>query len=148
MCHLEIPSFGWVHIVNAHMNRLESGFKANFDYLKQLIYQRDRHHLRGTLLMGDFNVPAGEEGYQHIVWSGEFIDQWHESNPRHFYEPTHLKRINGWEHRKEATRIDFIFKHLRSSLRINEMRLIFNGHFYPIVSDHFGCLARFRLHPI
>ena len=70
------------------------------------------------------------------------------TRPRHFYEPTHLKRINGWQHRKEATRIDFIFKHLRSSLRINEMRLIFNGHFYPIVSDHFGCLARFHLHPI
>jgi len=148
MCYLEIPWFGWLHIVNAHMNCLESGFKADFDYLKQLIYQRDRHHVRGTLLMGDFNVPAGEEAYQHIVWGGEFIDQWHESNPRHFYEPTHLERIDGWEHRNEARRIDFIFKHFRSSLRINEMRLIFNGHFYPIVSDHFGCLARFHLHPI
>ena len=59
--------------------------------------------------MGDFNVPAGEEGYQHIVWSGEFIDQWYKSNPCHFYEPSHLKRINGWEHRKQATRLDFIF---------------------------------------
>jgi hypothetical protein len=26
------------------------------------------------------------------------------------------------------------------------MRLIFNGHFYPIVSDHFGCFARFHLY--
>ena len=148
MCYVEIPWFGWLHIVNAHMNCLELGFKADFDYLKQLIYQRDRHHVRGTLLMGDLNVPAGEEGYQHIVWGGEFIDQWHDSNPLHFYEPTHLERIDGWKHQKEARRIDFIFKHIRSSLRINEMRLIFNGYFYPIVSDHFGCLARFHLHPI
>ena len=43
------------------MNCLEWGFKADFEYLKQLLYQRDRHHVRGTLLMGDFNVPAGEE---------------------------------------------------------------------------------------
>jgi maltose 6'-phosphate phosphatase len=147
MCYLEIPWFGGLHIVNAHMNCLEMGFKADFDYLKQLIYWRDRHHLRGTLLIGDFNVPAGEEAYQHIVWSGEFIDQWHESNPCSFYEPTHQERINGWEHRNGARRIDFMFKHSRSSLRINEMRLIFNGHFYPIVSDHFGCIARFHLHP-
>ena len=95
--------------------------------------------------MGDFNAPAGEEAYRHIVWNGEFIDQWYETNPRHFFEPSHLARANGWEHRKEPRRIDFIFKHIRSSLRINEMRLIFNGYFYPIVSDHFGCLARFHL---
>jgi maltose 6'-phosphate phosphatase len=148
MCYLDIPWFGWLHIVNAHMNCLGAGFKADFDYLRQLIYQRDRHHIRGTLLVGDFNVPAGEEGYQHIVGSGEFIDQWYESNPRHFYEPTHLKRMNGWEHRKESTRIDFIFKRIHSSLQIKEMRLIFNEHFYPMVSDHFGCLASFHLHPI
>lgn len=147
MCYLEIPWFGGLHIVNAHMNCLEWGFKPDFDYLKQLIYWRDRHHLRGTLLIGDFNVPAGEEGYQHIVWSGEFIDQWHESNPCSFYEPTHQERINGWEHRTGARRIDFMFKHSRSSLQINEMRLIFNGHFYPVVSDHFGCIAHFHLHP-
>ena len=148
MSYLEIPRFGWLHIVNVHMNWLEAGFKADFDYLRQLIYQRDRHEVRGTLLIGDFNVPAGEEGYQHIVWSGEFIDQWYESNPRRFYEPTHLKRIHGWEHRKEPTRIDFVFKRIHSLLQINEMHLIFTGHFYPIVSDHFGCLARFHLHPV
>jgi len=145
MCYLEIPWFGWLYIVNAHMNCLELGFKGDFDYLKQLIYERRRHNGRGTLLMGDFNAPAGEEAYQHIVWDGEFIDQWHESNPCHFFEPTHLVRAHGWEYRKEPRRIDFIFKHIRSSLRINEMRLIFNGYFYPIVSDHFGCLAHFHL---
>lgn len=146
MCYLDIPWFGLLHIVNTHMNCLEWGFKADFDYLKQLIYQRDGHHLRGTLLAGDFNAPAGKDGYQHIVWNGEFIDQWHESNPHNFFEPTHLERINGWEHRHGTRRIDFIFKHNRSALRINDMRLIFNGHFYPVVSDHFGCLARFHLH--
>ena len=146
MCYLEIPWFGLLHVVNTHMNCLEWGFKADFDYLKHLIYQRDGHHLRGTLVAGDFNAPAGEDGYQHIVWNGEFIDQWHESNPHSFFEPTHLERINGWEHRRGARRIDYIFKHNRSSLRINDMRLIFNGYFYPVVSDHFGCLARFQLY--
>ena len=147
MCCLEVPWFGWLHIVNAHMNCLELDFKADFDYLKHLIYQRHGHNERGTLLMGDFNAPAGEEAYRHIVWNGEFIDQWYESNPGRFFEPSHLDRAAGWEHRKEPTRIDFIFKHFRSSLRIDEMRPIFNGHFYPIVSDHFGCLARFHLYP-
>ena len=56
-----------------------------------------------------------------------------------------LVRANGWEHRQEPKRIDFIFKHVRSSLQINEMRLIFNEYFYPIVSDHFGCFACFHL---
>jgi maltose 6'-phosphate phosphatase len=146
MCYLDIPWFGWVHIVNAHMNCLESGFKGDFDYLKRLIHRRRLHNERGTLLMGDFNAPAGEEAYRHIVWNGEFIDQWYDTNPCLFFEPSHVARAHGWEHRKEPRRIDFIFKHIRSSLRIAEMRLIFNGCFYPIVSDHFGCLARFHLY--
>ena len=145
MCYLEIPWFGWLHIVNAHMNCLELGFKGDFDYLKQLIEQRHRHNVRRTLLLGDFNAPAGEEAYRHIVWKGEFIDQWYESNPCQFFEPNDLVRANGWEHRQEPKRIDFIFKHVRSSLQINEMRLIFNEYFYPIVSDHFGCFACFHL---
>ena len=85
MCYLDIPWFGWLHIVNVHMNCLELGFKGDFDYLKQLIYQRHRHNNRGTLLMGDFNAPAAEEAYRHIVWNGQFIDQWFESNQRHFF---------------------------------------------------------------
>ena len=56
MCYLEIPWFGWLRIVNAHMNCLEMGFKGDFDYLKLLIYQRHRHNERGILLMGEVNT--------------------------------------------------------------------------------------------
>jgi maltose 6'-phosphate phosphatase len=146
MCRLDIPWFGRLHIVNAHMNCLELGFKGEFDYLKHLIYSRRRHEERGRLLIGDFNAPAGEEAYRHVVWNGEFIDQWNEANPHRFLEPSHLDRANGWAYPKAPRRIDYIFKHSGSSLRIGDMRLIFNGHFYPIVSDHFGCLARFHLY--
>ena len=54
MGYLEIPWFGWLHIVNAHMNCLEWGFKADFDYLDQLIYQRDQHHVRRDSADGRF----------------------------------------------------------------------------------------------
>lgn len=146
MCRVDIPGFGGLRIVNAHMNCLEFGFKDDFDRLKQVIDQRRRQNERGTLILGDFNAPAGQDAYRHIVWNGEFIDQWHEAHPDRFFEPSHLDKANGWEHAKEPTRIDFVFKHTGSSLRIDDMRLIFNGSFYPIVSDHFGCLARFQLH--
>ncbi len=121
------------------------GFKSDFDCLRRLIDERRRHDDRGTLLMGDFNAPAGEEAYQHVVRNGEFIDQWYESDPRRFFEPSHLAGADGWEHRQDPKRIDYIFKRACSSLQINEMRLMFNECFYPTVSDHFGCFARFHL---
>ena len=88
----------------------EFGFRGDSDRLKQLIDRSRRHHERGTLLLGDFNAPAGQDAYRHIVWNGEFIDQWHEANPDRFFEPSLLDRANGWEHSKDPTRIDFVFK--------------------------------------
>jgi maltose 6'-phosphate phosphatase len=31
-------------------------------------------------------------------------------------------------------------------MQIKSMDVIFNDHFYPIVSDHFGYLARFEMY--
>lgn len=95
-------------------------------------------------MVGDFNAPAGEQTYQHIVGNGEYVDQYHELQPQRFYEPTFRGQIDGWRH-NPPRRVDYIFKRNRQPLRVREITPIFNDAFYPAVSDHFGYLARFEL---
>ena len=48
--------------------------------------------------------------------------------------------IDGWREGKvDAMRIDFVF--CREMPAPKSSRVIFNGKFYPVISDHFGVLT-------
>ena len=141
---VDVPWFGLLHIANVHLSWAHHGFFAEFQRLKNLIHSRRHFGVRGDLIAGDFNAPAGEHAYQHIVGHAEYVDQFHELHPHNFYQPSYPGQIDGWKH-STPKRIDYIFKHNGSPLRVCGMDLIFNDYFYPIVSDHFGYLARFKL---
>ncbi len=142
MSCIDVPWFGLLHVVNAHLNRQENGCYGEFDAIRHLVYSREHFGVRGGLLVGDFNVTPGSHGYNHMVRSTEYIDQWHELAPHRFHEPTHRGKIAGWEH-NDPERIDYILKKNGSPLRIKSMDLIFTDYFFPIVSDHYGYLATF-----
>lgn len=88
-------------------------------------------------LMGDFNCPAHlpNEGYAMILDS-DFEDCYARAIEKD-NGITVPGKIDGWSNvRNDGLRLDFCFAGqpghtLRS-------RVIFNGEFYPIVSDHFG----------
>lgn len=141
---VDVPWFGLVHVANVHLNWLHHGFHDEYSRLGDLI--RSRHHfgVRGDLMVGDFNAPAGEEGYRRIVGNAEYVDQFYEAHPERFFEPSFRGRIDGWRD-GQPRRVDYVFKRNGGPMQIRSMDVIFNGDFYPIVSDHFGYLARFEL---
>lgn len=141
---IDIPRFGLLHLANVHLSWAHHGFHQEYERLKWLIGSRYHFGVRGDLMVGDFNAPAGEQAYHHIVGNGEYVDQYHELHPQRFYEPTFRGQIDGWRH-SPPRRIDYIFKRNGQPLRVREMAPIFNDAFYPAVSDHFGYLARFEL---
>jgi len=142
---IDVPWFGLLHIANVHLSWAHHGFFDEYRKLRQLIDSRLHFGVRGDLLVGDFNAPAGEHAYNHIVGNGVYVDQFYELHPQRFYQPSYQGQIDGWKN-SPAKRIDHIFKRNGNPLRVKFMETIFNGDFYPVVSDHFGYLARFELY--
>lgn len=141
---IEVPWFGLLHIANVHLSWAHHGFFEEYHRLRNLIDSRRHFGVKGELLVGDFNAPAGSHAYNHIVGHGEYVDQFHELHPQRFYQPSYRGQIHGWEY-GPPQRIDYIFKRNHHPLRVKSMDVIFNDHYYPAVSDHFGYLARFQL---
>ncbi len=141
---IDVPWFGLLHVANAHLSWAHHGFFQEYSRLKQLVDSRRYFGVRADLIVGDFNAPAGEHAYNHIVGNAEYVDQFYELHPQHFYKPSYHGRIDGWKH-SPPKRIDYIFKRNGHPLRIKSMDIIFNDEFYPVVSDHFGYFAKFDL---
>lgn len=141
---IDVPRFGLLHVANAHLSRAHHGFYDEYSRLSELVRSRLHFGIRADLLAGDFNAPAGEDAYNRVVGNAEYVDQYCELHPDRFREPSHRGQIDGWED-GAAQRIDYVFKRNGSPMQIQSMDVIFNGNHYPIVSDHFGYLARFRL---
>lgn len=141
---IDVPWFGLLHVANVHLSWVHHGFHEEYSRLCELIRSRFHFGVRGDLLVGDFNAPAGEEAYRRIVGATEYVDQFYEAHPDRFGEPSYHGQIDGWEH-GPPRRIDYVFKRNGSPMQIVAMDPIFNGNFYPTVSDHFGYLARFAL---
>jgi maltose 6'-phosphate phosphatase len=141
---IQVPYFGLLHIANVHLSWAHHGFFAEYQQLKQLIHSRKHFGVRADLMVGDFNAPAGEHAYNHIVGQAEYVDQFYELHPQRFYQPSYRGQIDGWKN-SPPKRIDYIFKRNGDPMKIQHMEVIFNEHFYPVVSDHFGYLARFQL---
>ena len=141
---IDVPWFGLLHVANVHLSWVHHGFFDEYHRLKTLINSRQHFGVRGDLIVGDFNAPAGEHAYNHIVGNGEYVDQFCEMHPHCFYQPSYHGQIHGWEY-GPPKRIDYVFKRNSHPLQIKAMNVIFNDDFYPIVSDHFGYWARFEL---
>jgi maltose 6'-phosphate phosphatase len=141
---IDVPWFGLLHISNVHLSWAHHGFYEEYNNLKNLIYSRLHFGVRGDLMVGDFNAPAGDHAYNHIVRHGEYVDQFCELHPHRFYQPSYRGQIDGWKN-SPPTRIDHIFKRNGNPMKITSMDIIFNDEFYPTVSDHFGYLARFEM---
>lgn len=141
---VDIPGFGLLHIANVHLSWVHHGFFEEFYRLRQLIESRRHFGVKADLIVGDFNAPAGEIAYNHIVGDREYVDQFHELHPGRFYEPSYRGQIDGWKN-QAPQRIDYVFKRNGHPLRVKTMEYIFDDGFFSPVSDHFGCLARFDL---
>lgn len=92
-------------------------------------------------LLGDFNNPAHVrgEGYDLMMNGGRWIDCYTRADDKDS-GVTVAEQIDGWRSEKvDGMRIDFTFTNQPGATA--RSRVIFNGAFYPVVSDHFGVLT-------
>ena len=91
------------------------------------------------MLAGDFNNPAGQEGYQAILASPLGLQDAFEVAQEKSGSYTVPPEIDGWkgEHRTPSNRLCFTTK----ELAVESLHVVFDGNKSPQVSDHFGLNA-------
>ena len=144
MVQVNVPYMGTVNVFSAHLSWPDGGFFEQFDHLRAWADQKhgDRHS--ATFLCGDFNVKAGSEGYQAVVRTRDYEDQYLAVTSRNVFEKIfRAQSPNVERHLAQDGRIDFIFMKKHSSLQAVAARELFtNGDPYGLVSDHTGyCVA-------
>lgn len=121
----------------------EDPFAGQWETLNRKL--REQGRLSGTgrvWLLGDFNSPSAVagEGYSLIRQSG-WLDSYRLAQKKDDGATVdHV--IDGWRERMvegESCRLDYIFSSRPEA--VAQSRVICNGTFYPVVSDHFGVMA-------
>lgn len=134
----------WFH--NVHMgwwDDVEDPFKDQWDKVnKELASMMNSEEVH--FMLGDFNAPAQIRGeaYDYVKASGWF-DTYELAEKRDF-GITVGKVIDGWRERmddeaaKKGVRLDYIWTNQKMNVRSS--KVIHNGEYYPIVSDHYGVI--------
>jgi maltose 6'-phosphate phosphatase len=146
MVQVNVPYMGVVNVFSAHLSWPSGGFFEQFDRLRAWANQNHGNHLAATFLCGDFNIKAGSEGYQAVVQTCEYEDQYLAATSRNAFEKIFRQQSpNIDRHLVEDDRIDFIFMQKHSSLQAVAARELFtNGDHYGRVSDHTGYCVEFE----
>jgi maltose 6'-phosphate phosphatase len=145
MAQVAVPYMGIFNFYSAHLSWWDDGFPEQFKCLSKWAADNQTGEVNGTLLCGDFNITAGSEGYDLVVKSNEYDDQFLDVNSHGIFEK--IFRVNDpyWQHYlADDYRIDYIFMNKESSLRIISGKVLFTGEDYGRVSDHNGYLMTFE----
>ena len=145
MAQIAVPFIGPINFFSAHISWWDDGFAEQFENLRGWAAANHNGEVKGTLLSGDFNIKAGSRGYEQIVNSNEYEDQYLVvKSPAVFGKIFHDK-CPDWQHYlKDDHRIDYIFKKKSSNLRVTSGRVVFTNREYGRVSDHEGYLMTFE----
>lgn len=121
-----------VTLASLHLSWFGKGFEAEWAIIEKhlLSYQNP------LVLMGDFNNPTDQEGYQMIVNSPLNLVDSHQAAGQVSGEYTILADIDGWEDNQQALKVDHAF--VSKALNVVSSKVIFDGKVTPILSDHFG----------
>lgn len=145
MARVHVPFVGAINVFSAHLSWIEDGFKEQFQRLHEWA---DGHHsdeVNSTLLCGDFNISAGSEGYELVVNSNEYDDQYLAANEKGVFEK--IFRVNDahWQDLlAEDCRIDYVFMKKASKLKVTSAKVVFTEQDYGRVSDHCGYFLTFE----
>ena len=98
-----------------------------------------------SLLAGDFNIKAGAKGYQRVVDSNEYEDQYLAATSPQIFRRIFAARELRWKrYLDEDQRIDYVFLRKGSALRVTSGRVVFTEEDYGSVSDHVGYVMTFE----
>ncbi|NOR71632.1 MAG: endonuclease [Methylomarinum sp.] len=145
MARAHVPYIGEVNVFSAHLSWLEDGFESQFKRLHQWAEENDSGKIKATLLCGDFNITAGSSGYQLVVDSNQYDDQFLAANHQGVFE--RIFRVNDahWQDLlADDYRIDYVFLNKTSQLQVTSAKVIFTEQDYGRVSDHCGYFMTFE----
>lgn len=107
-----------VNTVSSHFSWLSGGFLGQFKRLRAWASHKHGGNLAGTFLCGDFNIKADSEGYQAVVRTQEYQDQFLAATSRNVFDKV-FRQPSPDSDRYSSTdgRIDCVFMHKHSPLR-------------------------------
>ena len=110
MVQVNVPYMGVVNVFSAHLSWLSDGFLEQFERLRAWANHKHGDHLAATFLCGDFNIKAGSEGYEAIVRTQEYEDQFLAiTSPSVFEKVFRRSAPNIDRYLAKDGRIDYIF---------------------------------------
>ncbi|EHI71002.1 endonuclease/exonuclease/phosphatase family protein [Streptococcus ictaluri] len=121
-----------ITVVNGHLSWFDKGFIGEWQRLEEKLKSIDSP----LIVMGDFNNPTDQAGYQLILDSQLGLRDSHEIAAYRFGEHSIVADIDGWEDNKEAYKVDHIFT--TEEFKILSSKITFEGGEAPVVSDHYG----------
>ncbi len=145
MAQVQVPYMGLVNIFSVHLSWWEDGFANQFEKLCDWASEKHGKHVAGTLLCGDFNISPESKGYQLVMDSNEYDDQFLVAKSQDVAKKIFQVNDPYWQHHPaEAYRIDYIFMHKTSALKVASSRVLFTDYDYGKVSDHCGYVMTFE----
>jgi maltose 6'-phosphate phosphatase len=145
MAQIKVPGFGLVNVFSSHLSWWDDGFAEQFGKLRAWAGSLQTRQVKATMLCGDFNIKAGSRGYECVVDSNEYEDQFLAANSPHVFDRIFSNRVPDWQRQlSNDHRIDYIFMHKSSGLRVVSGRELFTEKDYGRVSDHSGYLMSFE----
>ena len=140
-----VPYIGFIQVFSAHLSWLEGGFQEQFQRLSTWAEHKKGNATKATLLCGDFNITAGSEGYQQVVDSEKYEDQYLAVNKQGVFNQIFKVHDTHWQDLlADDYRIDYIFMNKNSEIKTTSASVIFTDQDYGPVSDHCGYLMTFE----
>lgn len=148
MVQVNVPYIGLVNVFSAHLSWPSGGFLEQFERLRAWANHKHGGNIAATFLCGDFNIKAGSDAYQSVVYTREYEDQYLAATSRNVFDEIYRQYSSNIEQRLAMDgRIDYIFMQRNSSLQAVAARELFTDYDqYGRVSDHTGYCVEFEPH--
>lgn len=144
LAQVHVPYIGKINVFSAHLSWVEDGFQTQFENLHDWVVDSYSEDIVATLLCGDFNITAGSAGYEMVVDSREYDDQYLAANQQGVFEKVFRVNDTHWnELLADDYRIDYIFMNKASGLQVTSAKIVFTDQDYGQVSDHCGYFMTF-----
>lgn len=124
-----------VAVASVHLSWWDKGFQKEWARIEERFAQLNKP----LILAGDFNNPAGQEGYQAIIASPLKLQDSFEAAKEVSGSYTVGPGIDGWKGNEDPLRIDYVFA--SPEWTVESLSVIFDGQNKPLVSDHYGLEA-------
>ena len=122
-------------VASVHLSWWDKGFQEEWARFEAVLKELKKP----LLLAGDFNNPAGQEGYQAILASPLNLQDAFEVAKERSGSYTVPPEIDGWKGNTEPLRIDYVFT--TKDIQVETLQVVFDGKQSPQVSDHYGLQA-------